>query len=209
MNQNTSSNEQPHSVYSCESIETLWHVIEELEERVMHLEVVMLGIERSMTPDLKVQQHQVFQPTQQPEAALGIEDATSLKVRVERVCFPMLRRTPKPDKSQLDWIIDELVHHIPDMTRQEIIKEVCEFFRKNREYMKGRIDTALRNHFTTFEMECMEDVKMLLEFTVQNNDFIDHIRDKASIDIEDDEAARSFVQKRIHHFLLKLAQRFM
>ena len=209
MNQNTSSNEQPHNAYSPDSIETLWHIIEELEGRVMHLEFVMFGIERPVMPDLKVQQHQVFQPTQQPEAALGIEDATPLKVIVERVCFPMLRRTPKPDKAQLDWVIDELAHHIPDMTRQEIIKEVCEFFRKNREYMNGRIDTALRNHFATFEMESMEDVEILLEFTVENNDFIDHIRDKASIDIEDDGAARSFVQKRIHHFLLKLARRFI
>lgn len=199
---NTSSKEQPHDMDSYDVIETLWKVLEELEERVMHLEAVMFGFQDSQVP-----QHQLSQSSQQPGSS--VVDAASLKVIVERVCFPMLRRTPKPDKAQLNWMADELSHHIPGMPRKELVQEVCEFFRKSREYMNGRIDTALRNHFTSFEIESMEDVSMILEFVIQNNGFIDHVRNKASIDIEEDEAARCFVQKRVHRFVLKLARRLM
>lgn len=196
MKQNLASTGQPH-----DSIETLWYMLEELEGRVTRLEVAILGVQASMNQELGTRPHQGLNS--------GTEDVHPLVVMVERACFPTLRLTPTPDKAQLNRIVDELTCHFPDMTRRELNQNICEFFRKSREHMNGRLDTALRNHFVSFKVESMEDAKTLLDFTIQNNSFVDHIRDKAGIDIEDEGAARVFVQKRIHRFVMKLVERHL
>lgn len=198
MRQDLASNGQPPH----ESVEILWYMLEELEERVTRLEDAICGVQGSMNEELENQPHQGLDSGDKGEAH-------SLVVMVERACFPTLKVTPTPDKAQLNRMVDELTPYFPEMTRKKLTQSICEFFRKSREYMNGRLDTALRNHFVSFRIESMEDARTLLDFTIQNNSFVDHIRDKASIDIEEEGAARSFVQKRIHRFVMKLVERHL
>lgn len=83
------------------------------------------------------------------------------------------------------------------MTRKELTKRAREFFRKRREYMSGRIDTACHNHFSDTRIDSLEAEHTVLEFVERSTEFIDMIRTKAQIDVEEDEAARVFVKERV------------
>lgn len=83
------------------------------------------------------------------------------------------------------------------MTRKELTKRTREFFRKRREYMSSRIDTACHNHFSDTRVDSLEAEHTVLEFVERSTEFIDMIRTKAQIDVEDDETARAFVKERV------------
>lgn len=71
---------------------------------------------------------------------------------VEGVAYPVLKQTPFPSRQQLNRLVDALAPHLQStMTRKEVLKRVREFFRKRREYMNSRIDTACHYHFSSGE----------------------------------------------------------
>lgn len=113
----------------------------------------------------------------------------------------MLRLTPNPTKPQLNRIVDELMHSYPSMTRKELTKGVREFFRKRREYMNGRIDTACHGHFEDTRIDSLEAESTVLEFVESSVELIDSIRSKAQIDVEESGAARAFVKERVYMLL--------
>jgi hypothetical protein len=83
------------------------------------------------------------------------------------------------------------------MSRKELTKHIREFFRKRREYMNGRIDTALHTHLGDTEIDSVEAMNTVMEFVGRNTEVIDGIRARAQIDIEEEEAAREFVRERV------------
>ena len=83
------------------------------------------------------------------------------------------------------------------MSRKELTKHIREFFRKRREYMNGRIDTALHGHLGDTEIDSVEAMNTVMEFVGRNTEVMDGIRAKAQIDIEEEEAARDFVRERV------------
>lgn len=85
------------------------------------------------------------------------------------------------------------------MTRKDLTKNVREFFRKRREYMSGRIDTACHSHFGDARIDSVEAESTVLEFVEGSLELIDSIRSRAQIDVEEPEAARAFVKERVHN----------
>lgn len=63
--------------------------------------------------------------------------------------------------------------------------------------MSGRIDTALHAHLGDTEIDSVEAMNTVMEFFGRNAEVMDGIRVKAQIDIEDEEAARTFVRERV------------
>ena len=83
------------------------------------------------------------------------------------------------------------------MTRKDLTKGVREFFRKRREYMNSRIDTACHSHFSDTRIDSVEAENTVLEFVESSYDLIDSIRSKAQVDVEEPVAARAFVKERV------------
>ena len=162
----------------------LYEYVADLEARVARLEGVVFGGKVPVVQGVKA----------------------SLERHMEQTCFPILKRTPNPDRVQLNRIVDDLLHPFPDMTRKELAQKVREFFRKRREYMNGRLDTAIRNHLANIKIESVEEAGTLLGFIAQNNGFTEYIQHKAQIDIEDVETARLFVSNRIRTYVQKWVQ---
>ena len=90
------------------------------------------------------------------------------------------------------------------MSRKDLTKHIREFFRKRREYMNGRIDTVLHGHLGDTEIDSVEAMNTAMEFVGRNAEVIDGIRVKAQIDIEDEEAARTFVGERVRKMMIFL-----
>lgn len=90
------------------------------------------------------------------------------------------------------------MHSYPSMTRKELTKGIREFFRKRREYMNSRIDTACHSHFEDTRIDSVEVESTMLEFVESSLELIDSIRSKAQIDVEEPGAARAFVKERVH-----------
>lgn len=127
--------------------------------------------------------------------------------------------TANPDKPTLNRIVSSLLSTCYSntapcsggnststftLTRKHLTKRVREFFRKRREYMNSRIDTACARHFSDLRIDSPEAETLILAFLEQpgsGSAFLDQIRQRAQVDIENIQTARIFVMQRVKQWV--------